>query len=355
MKFIDEARIVAHSGSGGNGSASFRREKYVPKGGPDGGNGGRGGDVIFRADASLKTLLDYHYRRQYKAGNGGHGEGGKRSGKTGADIVLKVPVGTEVKDGEGNLLCDLASGGMEFAALKGGRGGRGNACFATPWRQAPDYAEEGKKGEEAEFVLNLKLLADVGIIGLPNAGKSTLINRISACRAKVADYPFTTLTPNLGVVKVSDDETFVVADCPGIIKDAHRGIGLGVKFLKHIERTRVIVHLVDASTEDYDAALGTVEEELRGYNPEVIERPTIQCLCKIDLVQDRTRIENFLAGKKDKRVTRHAISSLTGAGIEELVYKIAELLKLTQPHFQNHRTESRAGGVFGERIDDERH
>ncbi len=248
MKFIDYAKIYVKAGDGGRGCISFRREKHVPRGGPNGGDGGRGGNIIFRAAKELNTLLDLRYQREYRAERGEHGKGSNRHGRDGIDMVIPVPVGTLIKDAEsGEIIADLDHDGAEVVAAHSGRGGLGNSNFATPTRQAPRYAQPGEPGEEKWLVLELKLLADVGLVGLPNAGKSTLISVISAARPKIADYPFTTLVPNLGVVKMEDLGSFVVADIPGIIEGAHTGTGLGFQFLRHIERTAILLHLVDIS------------------------------------------------------------------------------------------------------------
>ena len=248
MQFVDYTKIYVKAGDGGRGCVAFRREKYVPRGGPSGGDGGRGGHIIFRASRELNTLLDLRYQREYKAKRGQHGMGKKMHGKDGEDRIIPVPVGTLIKDaGTEEVLADLDSEGVETIIAKGGRGGQGNAHFATPTRQAPKFAQPGEEGEEKNLVIELKLLADVGLIGLPNAGKSTLISVISSARPKIADYPFTTLTPNLGVVKLKDLRSFVVADIPGLIEGAHRGAGLGFQFLRHVERTSMLLHLVDAS------------------------------------------------------------------------------------------------------------
>src|ERR687893_739913 len=271
MSFVDEATLFVRAGDGGNGAVAWHREPYKPKGGPDGGNGGRGGDVILRADTSVGTLLDLRDHPHVKGGAGGHGQGDRRNGADGNDRVVLVPPGTVVYDEEGVLIADLATAGDEVVAARGGRGGFGNAHFATATRRAPGFSEKGEPGESRWLRLELRLLADVGLVGFPNAGKSTLISRISAARPKIADYPFTTLVPNLGVVTMSDDRSFVVADVPGLIKGAHEGHGLGHQFLRHIERTKVLVHVVDVSSasgrdpvEDFD----TIRNELELYDRE---------------------------------------------------------------------------------------
>ncbi|MGC8718840.1 MAG: GTPase ObgE [Thermodesulforhabdaceae bacterium] len=330
-KFIDEALIHVKAGDGGNGCISFRREKYVPKGGPDGGDGGKGGDVYLVATSSKHTLLDFHYRRVFKAGRGQHGRGKNQHGRSGNDIYIPVPVGTVVKDAiTGEVLADLVEDGQKWLAARGGRGGRGNARFATSTNQAPRFAEEGEKGEERDLKLELKLLADVGIVGFPNAGKSTLISVISEAKPKIADYPFTTLTPQLGVVSVDSDRTFVVADIPGLIEGAHKGAGLGIQFLKHIERTRVIIHLIDISSIDPSDPLKpyrAIREELRNFNPLLLEKPEVVALNKIDLMGDRKEIDKLLdIYKKNLDLPVFAISALTRKGVPDLIRKVAQLL-----------------------------
>ena len=291
---IDNVKITIKSGDGGNGCVSFRREKYVPKGGPNGGDGGNGGNVIFKADNSLSTLIDFKYRRIYKAQNGKHGMGGDKTGRNGDDIIIRVPCGSIIKDAlSGRILADLTENGGTYPAAKGGKGGRGNARFATPTNQAPRNAEPGKKGEEKEIEIELKLIADVGLVGLPNSGKSTLISKISAAKPKIADYPFTTLQPNLGIVRYKDFQSFVVADIPGLIEGAHKGKGLGIRFLKHIERTKVLVFLIDSTlipfkenkTEDYN----TLINELKNYDKKLLDKPRIICFSKVDALTDEQR------------------------------------------------------------------
>ncbi len=331
MKFIDEAKIYVKAGDGGRGCVSFRREKYVPKGGPNGGDGGKGGDVVIVADRRLSSLLDFKYRRHFKARRGEHGKGSLCHGKNGRDLKIKVPVGTVIKDAEtGEVLSDLTEDGQSFVCARGGRGGRGNARFATPTNQAPRYAEPGEPGEERWLKLELKLLADVGIIGFPNAGKSTLISRISAARPKVAGYPFTTLRPHLGVVRYDDDRTFVVADIPGLVEGAHTGRGLGIRFLKHIERTRLLVHLLDMSpdtgrdpVEDYNV----VNTELRAFNPELAKRPQIVALNKVDIPGAEERARGLLKYFSDKGIKVFLISAATGKGLKELVSFIGRELE----------------------------
>jgi GTP-binding protein len=334
MHFVDEAVIHVKAGNGGNGCVAFRREKFVPRGGPAGGDGGRGGHVILLADPSVKTLVDLHLQRTYKAENGQHGQGSNKHGADGKDLVIRVPVGTVVYDAEtGELIADLVKAGQRVIVARGGRGGRGNAAFATPTRQTPVFAELGEPGEERTLRLELKLLADVGIIGYPNVGKSTLISRISAARPKIADYPFTTLVPNLGTVRV-DNFSFVVADLPGLIEGAHRGVGLGHQFLRHAERTSLLLHMVDiAAVEGRDPICDfeTINEELRLYNPELAKKPQIVVANKMDLPNAHKNLRRCLPYWRQRGYEVFAISALTGEGIEPLVYRMAELVKAMQP------------------------
>jgi GTP-binding protein len=334
MHFVDEAVIHVKAGNGGNGCVAFRREKFVPRGGPAGGDGGRGGHVILLADPSVKTLVDLHLQRTYKAENGQHGQGSNKHGADGKDLVIRVPVGTVVYDAEtGELIADLVKAGQRVIVARGGRGGRGNAAFATPTRQTPVFAELGEPGEERTLRLELKLLADVGIIGYPNVGKSTLISRISAARPKIADYPFTTLVPNLGTVRV-DNFSFVVADLPGLIEGAHRGVGLGHQFLRHAERTSLLLHMVDiAAVEGRDPICDfeTINEELRLYNPELAKKPQIVVANKMDLPNAHENLRRCLPYWRQRGYEVFAISALTGEGIEPLVYRMAKLVKATQP------------------------
>jgi GTP-binding protein len=334
MHFVDEAVIHVKAGNGGNGCVAFRREKFVPRGGPAGGDGGRGGHVILLADPSVKTLVDLHLQRTYKAENGQHGQGSNKHGADGKDLVIRVPVGTVVYDAEtGELIADLVKVGQRVIVARGGRGGRGNAAFATPTRQTPVFAELGEPGEERTLRLELKLLADVGIIGYPNVGKSTLISRISAARPKIADYPFTTLVPNLGTVRV-DNFSFVVADLPGLIEGAHRGVGLGHQFLRHAERTSLLLHMVDiAAVEGRDPICDfeTINEELRLYSPELAKKPQIVVANKMDLPNARENLRRCLPYWRERGYEVFAISALTGEGIEPLVYRMADLVKAMQP------------------------
>jgi GTP-binding protein len=326
MRFVDEVTITVRSGRGGDGMVSFRREKFVPHGGPDGGDGGRGGDVVLVADPGLATLLEYHHHRKHHAEDGAKGGGSRRTGKGGRDCELRVPVGTLVFPATGGEpLADLTEPGQRAVIAKGGRPGAGNSHFALPWRQAPDFATQGKPAEELEIRLELKLLADVGIVGLPNAGKSTLINRISAAKAKVADYPFTTIVPNLGVVSLGPDRTFVVADLPGLIEGAASGAGLGTQFLRHCERTRGLVHLVDASGPDPVAALAAIEAELAGHGAGLEDKPVVVVASKIDLPGIDAAVEALKAAAAARRAPFFAISGRTGAGIPDLVRAMAAL------------------------------
>jgi GTP-binding protein len=318
MKFIDLARISVRAGDGGVGAASFRREKFVPKGGPDGGNGGRGGSIILLANRHLATLLDFQYRRNYKAPRGQHGLGSRKAGKSGEDLVVEVPVGTLVRDPEtSEILADLVHDGDRIVIARGGRGGRGNSEFATSTNQAPRTYEQGEPGEEREIDLELRLLADVGLVGLPNAGKSTLISVISAARPKIADYPFTTLVPNLGIVRVDLGRSFVVADIPGLIEGAHSGKGLGVQFLRHIKRTRVLAILVEATSEDVEREYKILLHELTMFDRALARKPRLVVLTKIDLIDD-TRLRSL---KKVKFGKAHVypISAVRGDGVKPLV------------------------------------
>lgn len=323
MKFIDEAKIYVKAGNGGRGCVSFRREKYIPRGGPDGGDGGKGGDVIIVADERLASLLDFQYKRHYEAERGEHGQGNKRAGKDGQDIIIHVPLGTVIKDTEtGEIIADFIKPGQRIIATKGGRGGKGNAFFATSTRQAPKFAQPGERGEERWLYLELKLLADVGIIGYPNAGKSTLISHISAAKPKIADYPFTTLQPHLGVVRFGEHRDFVVADIPGLIEGAHKGKGLGIKFLKHIERTSLFIHLIDISPQterDPTADFEIIDRELKAFNPDMAKRPQIVALNKIDITEARKGLPKLLKFFKAKGLPVFGISAATGEGLDKLV------------------------------------
>jgi GTP-binding protein len=334
--FADEAKILVKAGDGGNGCVAFRREKYVPRGGPSGGDGGNGGDVWLEANPHDNTLLRYRYNREFRAQRGGHGEGSNCHGKSGADTVLAVPVGTVVFDADtGEQLFDFTAAGQRFRAARGGQGGRGNSHFVRPWHQAPREHEDGQPGEERHLRLELKLLADVGLVGFPNAGKSTLISRISAARPKIAPYPFTTLEPHLGVVSADPDappgmgRTFVVADLPGLIEGAHEGAGLGTRFLKHVERTRLIAHLVDTSdANDRDPVrdFEIIEHELASFSAALAEKPMLAVATKLDATTNRAHLEELRAFAAKRGLEFHAISSVTGEGITELVRAMADAL-----------------------------
>ena len=334
--FVDEAKISVKAGDGGNGCVAFRREKYVPRGGPSGGDGGRGGSIYLEANPNDNTLLRYRYNREFKADRGRHGEGSNCSGVSGDDTILKVPVGTLVFDATGNvLLADLKQPGQRLLVAQGGRGGRGNQHFAKPWHQAPREKEEGEPGEERNLRLELKLLADVGLVGFPNAGKSTLISVISAARPKIANYPFTTLEPNLGVVNADGGtgghgtelgRTFVVADLPGLIEGASSGAGLGIRFLRHVERTRLLVHLIDTSDMaemDPVKAFEIIEGELGAFSEKLLEKPMIVVATKLDATTDRAKLEELQKFCKKKGLEFHAISAAAGDGVKELKRGIA--------------------------------
>ena len=328
--FIDRARIHVKAGDGGRGCVAFRREKFVPKGGPSGGDGGRGGDVIVRADPDFNTLLAFRYKREFKAGRGGHGEGAGRSGRSAKDLVVSVPVGTTVlDDASGTQIADLTQPRESVVIARGGRGGRGNAHFATPTHRAPREAEPGGRGEERWLRLELRLLADAGLVGLPNAGKSSLLRRISAARPKVADYPFTTTEPVLGVVALPHAPGIVVADIPGLIEGAHRGAGLGSEFLRHIERTRVLVHVVDLSVADPMRDVETIERELALHSPMLLQRPMLVAANKLDLPPARARWEEFRAEAARRGLSVLPISAATGEGISTLLSALEALVRAT--------------------------
>lgn len=329
MHFIDEATITVRAGDGGRGCVSFRREKFVPMGGPDGGNGGNGGDVVLEVSTNLSTLLDFRYRNIFKAKRGTHGKGKNMHGANADSLVVQVPPGTVVRDADTEeLLADLTKRGQRFTAAAGGRGGRGNASFTSSVNQAPDWALPGRPGEERRLRLELKLIAQIGLVGLPNAGKSTLLSRISRAKPKIADYPFTTLAPVLGVVSHRDDE-FVVADLPGLIEGAHAGAGLGIRFLKHAERTEGLVHVVDAAREAgaIVEAYRTILEEMQRFNPDLAKRPTLLAFNKTDVTGAREAAEaaRRTLGFPERDV--HYISAVTGAGIPELLDGLAALRK----------------------------
>ncbi len=329
--FIDRTKIRVQGGHGGNGVTAFRREKFVPRGGPSGGDGGRGGDVWLVADESLNTLLHLRYNPEHVAGRGMHGEGSNRHGRDGADTLVRVPVGTQVYDAlTGDLLYDFTEDGARWLAARGGRGGFGNAHFTTSTNRAPRYHQEGSPGEERGLQLELKLLADVGLVGFPNAGKSTLISTISAAKPKIADYPFTTLEPHLGVVDMGGFRTFVVADIPGLIEGAHRGAGLGDRFLRHVERTKLLLHLVDVSSltgrdpvSDYE----TINRELEAYDAKLASRPQIVVATKIDALDEPGRLEGLRRRAESDGRPFFAISSVTGEGVRELMNAVSRALE----------------------------
>ena len=328
MKFIDEVTITVQSGNGGKGCVSFRREKFIPRGGPDGGDGGKGGDIILSTTYRKRTLYHFIYQKHFKAENGAHGQGKQKTGKNGRNLTIELPPGTLVIDADtGHLIKDLVNTAETFVILKGGRGGQGNTKFKTSTHRTPRFAQPGEPGETRTLKLELKLLADVGIIGLPNAGKSTLIAAISSARPKIANYPFTTLTPSLGVVQTGRAEPFVVADIPGLIKGAHKGTGLGIKFLRHIERTRILIHLIDISSIDPNDPLqqyDTINQELAMYNEKLVQKPQLVVLNKLDLPGVRKAAEIFQSAVKDKKIA--LISALTGQGLEQLKSQIVHLL-----------------------------
>ncbi|HKO36043.1 MAG TPA: GTPase ObgE [Pyrinomonadaceae bacterium] len=329
--FIDRAKIRVQAGNGGNGVTAFRREKFVPRGGPSGGDGGGGGDVWLAADASLNTLLHLRYNPLHVAGRGMHGEGSNRSGKEGGDAIVRVPIGTQIFDPQTNdLLCDLQEDGARWLAARGGRGGFGNARFATSTNRAPRYHQEGSPGEEFEFQLELKLLADVGLVGFPNAGKSTFISAVSAAHPKIAEYPFTTLEPHLGVVDLGDFRTFVIADIPGLIEGAHEGHGLGDRFLRHVERTKLLLHLVDVSSatgRDSVSDYEVINRELEAYDAQLGERAQFVLATKIDALDDPSRLERLRERAERDGRPFFAISAVAGTGVRELLTAIARKIE----------------------------
>ncbi len=327
--FIDRARIRVTAGKGGNGCMAFRREKFVPRGGPSGGDGGRGGDVYLECSRRVNTLLHFQYKRVFKAERGRHGEGSQRHGKDGEDLIILVPPGTQVfREPAHELLHDFAVAGERIRVAAGGAGGRGNARFATATNQAPRRSEPGREGDELELSLSLKLIADVGLVGFPNVGKSTLISRISAARPKIADYPFTTLAPHLGVVALPDFRSFVVADIPGLIEGAHEGHGLGDQFLKHVERTKVLVHIIDVSGTGRDPVSDyrTILRELMLFNEDLVKRQQLVVAAKIDVLDDPHRLSRLRSMCARRRIPFHSVSSVTGQGIPELVQRLATML-----------------------------
>jgi GTPase len=328
--FIDRAKIQVIAGGGGNGCLAFRREKSVPRGGPSGGDGGKGGDVYIECSDCVNTLLHFQYKRIFKAQRGRHGEGDKRHGKDGENITILVPPGTQVfREPEHELLRDFAKAGEHMKVAAGGHGGRGNAQFATSTNQAPRRTEPGAPGEELELSLNLKLIADVGLVGFPNVGKSTLISRISSAKPKIADYPFTTLVPHLGVVRVEEYRTFVVADIPGLIEGAHDGHGLGDQFLKHVERTRVLVHMIDASNDTRDAVADykSIVKELALFNKELLDRKQLIVASKMDALANPRKLSGLKAMCTRKKLPFLSISAVTGQGIKELIGMLDTMLR----------------------------
>jgi GTPase len=335
MQFIDEVTIQVRAGNGGNGCATFRREPFVPRGGPSGGDGGDGGTIFLVADPQISTLLDLRYQQRYAAGHGERGQGRDKYGKAGADAIVAVPVGTLVKDeASGETLADLVEPGQRFVAAQGGKGGRGNIHFATSTNQAPTDAEPGTPGEQRTLRLELKLLADVGLLGYPNVGKSTFIAAVSRARPKIANYPFTTLTPNLGVVGMSGGRSFVLADIPGLIEGASEGHGLGHRFLRHVERTRVLIHLVELTGEEGREPLrdfDVINRELERYDPEVARRPQVIALAKLDVTETREAWPGLQAAFAARGLSLHAISAATGEGMKSLLEEVWKRLKSPEP------------------------
>ena len=330
MAFIDEAKFFVKGGDGGNGCVSFRREKFVPKGGPDGGDGGAGGNVIIEAAKQLSSLIDFRYRSHFLAERGAHGMGKNKHGRNGADLVILVPLGSQVKDNETDeVIADLVTDGQNIVVAEGGKGGHGNTHFASSTNRTPRFAGRGKPGEERWLRIELKILADVGLIGLPNAGKSTLLSKLSAARPKIASYPFTTLEPHLGVMKFEHHPPHIIADIPGLIEGAHAGAGLGHKFLKHIERTKVLLHVIDASKsiEDIIADKKTIEEEIGKFNETLLKRRKVFVLNKIDLLDNGEQLKKRKSLFAEKGISVLAISALTGSGIEALKQYVAETLE----------------------------
>lgn len=329
--FVDYTKIIIKSGDGGNGAVSFRREKYVAAGGPDGGDGGKGGDIYFAVDADSNTLIDFRYNRKFKAQNGENGSGAHKYGKSGEDLVIKVPKGTIIKDAETKeVIADLSKDGEKRLILPGGRGGKGNSHFATSTRQVPRFAQDGEKGAEKELILELKFLADVGLIGFPNVGKSTLLSRVTAATPKIANYHFTTTYPNLGVVKTEYGDSFVMADIPGVIEGASEGVGLGIQFLRHIERTRLLLHVIDCSgsegrnpVEDFEI----INKELKNYSEKLAQRKQIIVANKADVMQEESSYKALEEMAKEKKIDIFKISAVTGEGLKELFKHVSEVLK----------------------------
>jgi GTPase len=328
VKFFDEAFITVQSGDGGRGCVSFRREKFIPRGGPDGGDGGKGGDVVLKSTSQRRTLYQFRFKREFKAKNGGHGQGQRKTGKNSEDLILEIPPGTLVKDAETDaLLKDFTRPDESYIVARGGRGGQGNYRFKSSTHRTPRFAQPGEPGQLLKLKLELKLIADVGLIGLPNAGKSTLISVISSATPKIADYPFTTLTPNLGVVQTGWGKPFVVADIPGLIEGAHKGAGLGIRFLRHIERTHILIHLIDTSVIDPQnplAGYNTINGELAGFSQQLADKPQIVVLNKVDLPGTDRTAKIFQEMLKDREVL--LISAVTRQGVEQLISKIIERL-----------------------------
>ena len=329
--FTDYAKIYASAGKGGNGAVSFRREKYIAAGGPDGGDGGKGGDVYFEVDPDSNTLIDFRYKKKFKAENGQNGEGARKSGKSGEDLYIKVPIGTVIKDAKTEeVLADMSEKGQKTIILRGGKGGKGNTHFATSTRQAPRFSQGGEDGEEKELILELKLLADVGLIGFPSVGKSTILSVVTAATPKIADYHFTTLEPNLGVVKPESGESFVMADIPGLIEGAREGTGLGIQFLRHIERTRLLLHVIDVSASEGRNPVEDfyiINKELEKYSKKLAQRKQIIVANKIDAMQDSKLYADLEKLAKEKNLEIFKISAATGEGIKELMHEVSNVLK----------------------------
>jgi GTP-binding protein len=327
MKFVDIAAVYIKAGDGGNGHVSFRKEKFVPKGGPDGGNGGKGGNVVLKVDLQMNTLLDFKYKRQFIAENGQHGGKSRKTGRDGKDLFLFLPIGTVVKDIEGNIIADLNEVEQEFILGRGGNGGYGNSMFATATNQAPRFANPGQIGPEMEVIFELKLLADIGLVGLPNSGKSTLISVISSAKPKIADYPFTTLVPNLGIVSIDVGKSFTVADIPGLIEGAASGKGLGTQFLRHVERCKTLVFLVSAESETPEKDYKTLKKELEKYNPDMAYKKRIICISKIDILDEESINKFKKIAWREKNTLKMMISSVAQINIEELKHEMWKSLK----------------------------
>jgi GTP-binding protein len=342
MQFIDEAKIHIQSGNGGNGASSFRREKFIPRGGPDGGDGGRGGSIIFRCVANLNTLIDYRFKQHFSAKNGQAGRGRNQNGLSGQDLILNVPIGTQIFNEENQeLICDLMEDGHEIIVAKGGRGGLGNSNFKSSTNRAPTYAQKGEEGQQFWVRLQLKLLSDAGLLGMPNAGKSTFLSKTTRAKPKIADYPFTTLKPQLGVVYI-DEKEFVLADIPGLIEGASEGKGLGDRFLKHIERCGVLLHLIDATNENIIDNYKIIRQELAGYNPDLLEKYEVIALNKIDLIEKKdltkkiNQLKKYLIKNNYINHNIHAISSFANIGIDDVLRELIEKIKLY--HDQNNKS-----------------